>query len=55
MKIEVDLIVLYCIPDKCLVYRCQSKDAGNSDSEAEQEQLDELEMILREHDPEFVE
>ncbi|KAK2181993.1 hypothetical protein NP493_372g02023 [Ridgeia piscesae] len=36
------------------IYKEISKDAGNSDSEAEQEQLDELEMILREHDPEFV-
>ncbi|KAI0238364.1 Actin-related protein 5 [Lamellibrachia satsuma] len=37
------------------IYKEISKDAGNSDSEAEQEQLDELEMVLREHDPEFVE
>ena len=31
----------------------QSKDAGDSDSEAEQEKLSELEQILRDFDPKF--
>lgn len=33
----------------------QNKDAGDSDSEAEQEKLDELETMLREYDEEFKE
>lgn len=33
----------------------QNKDAGDSDSEAEQEKLEELESYLKEFDPEFKE
>ncbi|CAH1787781.1 unnamed protein product, partial [Owenia fusiformis] len=35
------------------VYKQINKDAGDSDSEAEQERLDELETLLREYDPNF--
>ena len=31
----------------------QSKDAGDSDSEKEQEQLGEIENVLKKHDPNF--
>ncbi|KAI5704017.1 hypothetical protein M8J75_001135 [Diaphorina citri] len=35
------------------VYKVINKDAGDTDSEEEQERLIELEEILRQHDPEF--
>ena len=31
----------------------QNKDAGDSDSEKEQEELNELENLLKKHDPDF--
>ena len=31
----------------------QNRDQSDSDSEAEEEQLEELETMLKEHDPEF--
>lgn len=36
------------------VYKVISKDAGDTDSEEEQERLLELEETLRQHDPEFI-
>uniref|UniRef100_A0A8D8THR6 Actin-related protein 5 n=1 Tax=Cacopsylla melanoneura TaxID=428564 RepID=A0A8D8THR6_9HEMI len=36
------------------VYKVINKDAGDTDSEEEQEKLIELEEVLRQHDPEFV-
>ena len=41
---------IFCIKH-CLFF--QNKDAGDSDSEAEQEKLSELEQILRDFDPKF--
>lgn len=35
------------------VYKEINRDGGNSDSEAEEEKLEELENLLKEHDPEF--
>ena len=32
---------------------CKNKEGGDSDSEAEQEKIEELETLLREYDPEF--
>lgn len=32
----------------------QSKDAGDSDSEKEQEELGEIENVLKKHDPTFL-
>ena len=37
------------------VVNFQNRDAGDSDSEAEQEKLDELETLMKEYDPEFTE
>lgn len=34
-------------------YQLQNKDAGDSDSEKEQEELNELENLLKKHDPDF--
>ena len=31
----------------------QNKDAGDSDSEKEQEELNEMENLLKKHDPNF--
>ena len=31
----------------------QNKEAGDSDSEKEQEELNELENLLKKHDPDF--
>lgn len=39
--------------DDWMVYRHISKDAGDSDSEKEQEQLGEIENVLKKHDPNF--
>ncbi|CAH3183605.1 unnamed protein product, partial [Porites evermanni] len=36
-----------------MVYRSINKDAGDSDSEKEQEELNELENLLKKHDPDF--
>ena len=36
-----------------LFYQLQNKDAGDSDSEKEQEELNELENLLKKHDPDF--
>ncbi|XP_048586929.1 actin-related protein 5 [Nematostella vectensis] len=36
-----------------MVYRTINKDAGDSDSEKEQEELNELENLLKKHDPDF--
>ncbi|KAK3728451.1 hypothetical protein RRG08_017251 [Elysia crispata] len=35
------------------VYKEINRDGGNSDSEAEEDKLEELENLLKEHDPEF--
>ncbi|GFR82480.1 actin-related protein 5-like [Elysia marginata] len=35
------------------VYKEINRDAGNSDSEAEEDKLEELENLLKEHDPDF--
>ncbi|XP_028394697.1 actin-related protein 5-like [Dendronephthya gigantea] len=37
-----------------MVYRHISKDAGDSDSEKEQEELGEIENVLKKHDPNFL-
>jgi len=39
--------------DDWMVYRSINKDAGDSDSEKEQEELNELENLLKKHDPDF--
>ncbi|XP_068688119.1 actin-related protein 5-like [Montipora foliosa] len=36
-----------------MVYRSINKDAGDSDSEKEQEEMNELENLLKKHDPDF--
>lgn len=38
---------------KLFVFLPQNKDAGDSDSEKEQEELNELENLLKKHDPDF--
>ncbi|XP_046844993.1 actin-related protein 5-like [Xenia sp. Carnegie-2017] len=40
--------------DDWMVYRHISKDAGDSDSEREQEELGEIENVLKKHDPDFL-
>lgn len=40
--------------DDWQVYKAINKEGGDTDSEEEQEKLQELEQILREHDPSFV-
>ena len=51
LEIEFNLINLPLL----IVFSPQNKDAGDSDSETEQERLDEWENILRTYDPTFVE